>query len=328
MIANNRDRWQHLLYGAPATVAAALDDILSHCALPELMLGTDADLANEYASWLRLDLDGEPSQEGDDPQKIAPDHPAYALLLWAYRSIDFADLHARLARALALCGAPQARTAAAPRALSIVPEPASEPEPVPSALSLSAADARAAAIARDLHTVYVDAAATSKLIRADLRAAFPGIKFGVTTSRYSMGASAEVAWTDGPTVAGVNALVQRYRSKGQMDITDYTPDVYQEEGGQRIHYGTHYVGTTRHYSPELAAAAVSSVCADLGIVPTPKVPITDGRGDIESLYSIFAPGHEGTYHMSLARIVRRHLEGQTWHDDGQQPAPEGAPAIQ
>lgn len=318
MIANNRDRWQHLLYGAPAPVAAALDDILSHCEIPELMLGTDSDLANEYASWLRLDLDGDDTQDAD-PQRIAPDHPAYALLLWAYRSIDFADLHARLARALALCGAPQPRTAAAPRALSIVPEPP------PSALSLSAADARAAALARDLHTVYVDAAATSKLIRADLRAAFPGIKFSVTTSRYSMGASAEVTWTDGPIVAEVDALVQRYRSKGQMDITDYTPDVYQEVDGERVHYGTHYVGTTRHYSPELAAAAVSSVCADLGIAPVPAVPASGG---IEALYSIFAPGHEGTYHMSLARIVRRHLEGQTWHDDGQQPAPEGAPAIQ
>ena len=39
---------------------------------------------------------------------------------------------------------------------------------------------------------------TAKLIRATLKAKFPGIKFSVRSSRYAGGSSIDVRWNDGP----------------------------------------------------------------------------------------------------------------------------------
>jgi len=51
-------------------------------------------------------------------------------------------------------------------------------------------------------TVYVSVAETAKLVRAALKAAFPGITFSVRSKSYSMGASISVRWTDGPAAYG------------------------------------------------------------------------------------------------------------------------------
>ena len=86
----------------------------------------------------------------------------------------------------------------------------------------------------------------AKLVRADLRAAFPGIKFSLTGSRGTGYGWYHLSWTDGPTARevrdavtvpfgngryGVNVNMERRYSRGLMlwaesqvsgyDATDY-----------------------------------------------------------------------------------------------------------
>lgn len=67
---------------------------------------------------------------------------------------------------------------------------------------------------------YIDAAEVAKLIRKRLKAVFPGVKFSVRTSKYSMGASINVAWTDGPTSEMVDPIVKVYAGGGFDGMID------------------------------------------------------------------------------------------------------------
>lgn len=53
-------------------------------------------------------------------------------------------------------------------------------------------------------------AAAAKAIRAELKAAFPTVKFSVTSESYTGGNSVRVEYTDGPAFATVQAIVDRY----------------------------------------------------------------------------------------------------------------------
>ncbi len=55
---------------------------------------------------------------------------------------------------------------------------------------------------------------TAKLIRTALQAAFPGQEFSVRTKTYSMGASVNVYWLDGPTPAEVEKIADQYAGAG------------------------------------------------------------------------------------------------------------------
>lgn len=68
---------------------------------------------------------------------------------------------------------------------------------------------------------YLSAAQTAKLIRAALKAAFPGVNFSVRSRTYSMGASIDVRWDDGPTSADVEKVAKRYQGAsfdGMIDL--------------------------------------------------------------------------------------------------------------
>src|ERR1051325_6983825 len=80
-------------------------------------------------------------------------------------------------------------------------------------------------MATNLHVVteqteYLDAAELAKILRAELKAAFPGVKFSIVTERYSMGSSVRVHWTDGPITRRVDALLEHYRAEGFDGMTD------------------------------------------------------------------------------------------------------------
>jgi hypothetical protein len=68
----------------------------------------------------------------------------------------------------------------------------------------------------------VSATDTAKLVRHWLKTEFPGVKFSVTTDRYSMGAALNVDWTDGPTVQEVDAVVAPFVGEGFDGMTDGT----------------------------------------------------------------------------------------------------------
>ena len=68
-------------------------------------------------------------------------------------------------------------------------------------------------------------AQAAKLIRAELKKAFPGVKFSVTSNGYSMGDSVYVDWTDGPTRDQVHSIAGKYQEghfDGMTDSYDYT----------------------------------------------------------------------------------------------------------
>jgi hypothetical protein len=67
---------------------------------------------------------------------------------------------------------------------------------------------------------WVRVAETAKLVRADLKREFPGVKFSVRSDSYSGGASIRVRWTDGPTAPAVDRVVKRYEGSRFDGMTD------------------------------------------------------------------------------------------------------------
>jgi hypothetical protein len=96
---------------------------------------------------------------------------------------------------------------------------------------------------------YADAAELATWIRADLKTAFAWVKFSVRISRYSMGSSVSIAWTDGPTTEQVDRVVKGYQGisfDGSDDSTHYR--AVKSPTGELVHAGS-YVTTSRRLTP-------------------------------------------------------------------------------
>lgn len=69
------------------------------------------------------------------------------------------------------------------------------------------------------------AACAAKLIRQELKNAFPHIKFRVKSETYSMGNSVWVYWENGITIQEVNKIIDKYQKghfNGMEDIYEYS----------------------------------------------------------------------------------------------------------
>lgn len=87
----------------------------------------------------------------------------------------------------------------------------------------------------------VSPADTAKLIRAALKAAFPGVKFSVRLNRNA----AHVAWTDGPMAADVAPVAREFRGSAfDMTADCLMPRVVVVDG-ERLSYGVDYVTWSR-----------------------------------------------------------------------------------
>lgn len=87
--------------------------------------------------------------------------------------------------------------------------------------------------ARDL-----DAADAAKILRVELRANFPGVRFSVRIDRFSMGEAINVEWTDGPSVARVGPVTHPFADIERDELT-----------GEILSGGNRYIGLQRDYSP-------------------------------------------------------------------------------
>lgn len=67
---------------------------------------------------------------------------------------------------------------------------------------------------------YLTCAETARLIRAALKARFPGQKFSVRSSNYSGGASINVHWTSGPTEKEVGTVTEGFVGGGFDGMID------------------------------------------------------------------------------------------------------------
>ena len=72
--------------------------------------------------------------------------------------------------------------------------------------------------------VLSEAARAAQAIRQELRRAFPGQKFSVTSETYSMGDSVNVRWTGEPSREAVEAFTAKYEAghfDGMTDMYEY-----------------------------------------------------------------------------------------------------------
>lgn len=143
---------------------------------------------------------------------------------------------------------------------------------------------------------YISCADTAKLVRQALKKAFPGVKFSVRSSTYSMGASISVGWTDGPTGQMVDSVVSPFKGAdfdGMIDLKTsreswLTPDgaavLAYAEGtsgsrgskeseqylqpsfkAERVRFGSDYIHTSRSCSKAMTERALAKVGARFGI---------------------------------------------------------------
>lgn len=137
-------------------------------------------------------------------------------------------------------------------------------------------------------SAYVSTTNTAKLIRVALKARFPKTKFSVRSDKYAGGSSIRVGWTDGPTVALVDAVVQPFAGSGFDGMTDskynvgawLMPDGSAEIRKVDAHYGADraecaaksdgaipvsfaadFVFTDRGYSADALQRTLTAYCA-------------------------------------------------------------------
>lgn len=99
--------------------------------------------------------------------------------------------------------------------------------------------------------------AAAKNIRVELKRAFPAVRFLVRTSRFSMGDSITVTWTDGPTSSQVDAIIDRYSAgsfDGSQDVYTYERNAWTDAFGD-----AKYVHGTRLYSAAAIESAIRTV---------------------------------------------------------------------
>ena len=103
----------------------------------------------------------------------------------------------------------------------------------------------------------LDTTETAGLVRRALLEAFPGVKFSVRISRYSMGSSVSVRWTDGPTAKAVDKIVYTFKGDYFDGMTDYAGSVYHTLDGEPVQFGGS-VSTHRDTSTAADAAMLGA----------------------------------------------------------------------
>jgi hypothetical protein len=113
-------------------------------------------------------------------------------------------------------------------------------------------------------TQYLSCAETAKLVRAALRESFPGIKFSVTSSVYSGGASINIKYQDGPTYEQVKSVVSNFEGSYFDGMTDYKGSNYSSMNGVNVRFGADFIFVNRKYSMAFFAGAVQAACEYYG----------------------------------------------------------------
>ena len=107
-----------------------------------------------------------------------------------------------------------------------------------------------------MRTIYEDATATCKRVRAIVKKNWPATKFSVKCKKYSGGSSVTVTWNDGPQSAEVDRKIKGLEGAdfdGMQDLK-ITTGFLAMEGDEMVRVvGADYIFTNRHFSPEREA---------------------------------------------------------------------------
>lgn len=106
---------------------------------------------------------------------------------------------------------------------------------------------------------YLSCAETSKMIRSVLKESFPGVKFSVVSSTYSMGASINIRYQDGPGADAVKSVVSIFNGSYFDGMQDYKGSNYAAIDGQEVRFGADFVFVDRQISDELYAAMIDAL---------------------------------------------------------------------
>lgn len=113
-------------------------------------------------------------------------------------------------------------------------------------------------------TENLSVAETAKLVRQALKEAFPMVRFTVRSSTYSMGASINVKWTDGPTEAEVESVANVFRGADFDSMNDLAVSRRHQLDGKPVRFGADHVTCSRSFSDEAVAAAIADVLQEHG----------------------------------------------------------------
>ena len=111
---------------------------------------------------------------------------------------------------------------------------------------------------------YISVVETARMLRAALKEAFPGVKFSVRSSSYSMGASINISYTDGPTNAQVKAIVSNFEGSYFDGMTDYKGSNYSSVNGEEVRFGADFIFVNRNYSETFLTTNLQAACAYYG----------------------------------------------------------------
>jgi len=117
---------------------------------------------------------------------------------------------------------------------------------------------------------YISVTDTAKIIRRELKKHFPSVIFSVRSSSYSMGASIDVSWTDGPTREEVEVITNQFNGSIFDGMTDMKSSRYAQWEGREVRWGSDYVFPTRKYSKQFYRQVAERICKEYG-VPVPEI---------------------------------------------------------
>lgn len=157
---------------------------------------------------------------------------------------------------------------------------------------------------------YYTCAETAKFVRDALKEAFPGIKFSVKSRTYSMGASIDVKWFDGPTEDEFKAVTHKFEGSymsneyGGDSIKMPRHDTIDPVTGESCSFGANWVSGERSYTLAFYRPVVERLAAYYGC-PVPDIEVSkDGSARITNDY-----GFQMDYHLpdTLSVLVWREL---------------------
>ncbi|ATW59416.1 hypothetical protein Cl131_gp148 [Aphanizomenon phage vB_AphaS-CL131] len=117
---------------------------------------------------------------------------------------------------------------------------------------------------------YISVTDTAKIVRGELKKHFPGVVFSVRSSSYSMGASIDISWTDGPIAKAVEAITGQFEGSSFDSMQDMKISRRGTWEGREVRWGSDYVTPTRKYSKQFYRQVAERICKEYS-VPIPEI---------------------------------------------------------